>query len=195
MKQHNYKNLPVSLIHCDTPEIYEDLILGLEPIFADVNVEATVEQCGEGLTTCRVPGTLDRILNLPNSEKFYTWLKDTLIEYSELLIGRSASSVSFKRAWANKMFKGSEGRSHQHRPNCHGVAIFYLKVPENGAKLTLIKGYKIGARISDYREDQCFEVVSGTGDLVIHHPIIPHAVSTHNSDEERICLVFEFVYN
>ena len=108
----------------------------------------------------------------------------------------STFELDKSRTWANKMFKGSQGLVHAHVhpdfPNrTDFVAIFYVQIPENGAQLMFIDNGTFNSKYSDYPPEAIKYIHSETGDLLIHSPEIPHAVSTHNSDIPRVCLIFE----
>ena len=58
------------------------------------------------------------------------------------------------------------------------VGIFYLNVPENGAKFLTEET----------------EILVKTGDLLIHRSDLKHAVSRHTVEEPRVSLIYEGIF-
>ena len=57
-----------------------------------------------------------------------------------------------------------------------------------------VDGGEFNKNYRDYDESKLFHMNCQTGDLLIHPPEIPHAISTHKSETPRICFVFEGIY-
>jgi hypothetical protein len=131
---------------------------------------------------------------LPGSEKLVAWVTQKILEYG------NKSNVRLLRTWCNMMFEGSEGLVHAHlHPDFKNiatefVAIFYVQIPENGAQLMFVDGGEFNKKYTDYDTSKLFYMNCETGDLLIHPPEIPHAISTHKSETPRICFVFEGIY-
>jgi hypothetical protein len=131
------------------------------------------------------------ITSLPGATKLVQWITDKLCETY------SCKDIKYTKTWCNKMFKGSEGLVHAHyHPKLSQVvpdfvAIFYVNVPENGSELIFVEDGIFNSHYYDYDKSKLKFHKVKSGDLVIHSPYISHAVSIHNSQEPRICLVFE----
>lgn len=145
---------------------------------------------GETLTS--VGNEYSDIVTMPGASKLVEWIRQRILETNP-----KAKNLIFAKSWANKMFKGSQGLIHAHtHPDFKlrvpdFVAIFYINIPTNGSQLIFVKDGKFNTRYGEYPESQTKEMYSETGDLLIHAPQLPHAVTIHNSDEPRLCLVFE----
>jgi len=115
---------------------------------------------------------------------------------------RDVTAYKFHRAWANRMFKGCDGQAHRHKlpgeekPDL--VAIYYHQVPDNSAELIFINekdmSIGVGKHYLEYPEEQRFHFKPKAGMLVVHDPHIMHAISTHQSDLPRTCIIFEPAY-
>lgn len=148
-------------------------------------------------------GKVTTTVGLKNTNFFISNLNDIkpLIDYISKIVLKNffgekfhKNNVTIISMWMNKLFYNSSVRCHTHRKNEHksAVAIFYFKVPKNGSKLIILKE-DIGDKIvTEEHKNISHYIELESGDLIIHSPDIPHAVSTHESKESRICLVFNF---
>lgn len=145
---------------------------------------------GETLTT--VGNEKSDIINLDGAQKLVDWITQSILKTNP-----QAKEILYARTWANRMFRGSQGYCHAHvhpdftGPKVDFVAIFYLNVPENGSNLVFVKDGEFNTFYNEYPADRIHILQSKTGELVIHSPFISHAVTIHNNDEPRECLVFE----
>jgi hypothetical protein len=148
---------------------------------------------GEVLTS--VGNEYSDIQFLPGATQLVAWVTEKLLETN-----KKAKSLIYTKSWANMMFKNSEGLVHAHVhpdfkfPPVDFVAIFYVYVPENGSDLVFIEDGEFNTHYYDYPENKRTHIKVNTGDLLIHPPQVAHAVSKHNSEIPRICLVFEGKY-
>ncbi len=145
---------------------------------------------GETLTS--VGNEYSNIVTLPGASKLVEWIKEKILETN-----LHAKNIIFAKSWANKMFQGSQGLIHAHtHPDFKlrvpdFVAIFYVNIPPNGSQLIFVENGAFNTKYGEYPESRTKRVHSETGDLLIHSPHLPHAVTIHNSEEPRLCLVFE----
>jgi hypothetical protein len=186
---------------CPTPEFYTNnqlisninLLLDLPDVTQRIQGTKYDSATGEVLTS--VGNEYSDIQLLPGATKLVTWVTEKLLETN-----KKAKSITYLKSWANMMFKDSEGLVHAHvhpdfkDPPVDFVAIFYVYVPENGSDLVFIKDGEFNTHYYDYPESKRTHIKVNTGELLIHSPQIAHAVSKHNSDIPRICLVFEGKY-
>lgn len=146
------------------------------------------------LTTCCVPSSLQDLLTVDAMAPLINWIKQSILSTSPYFNILNPQSVKFIRGWANRSFKGNQNNCHLHSNLAHGVAVFYQRVPEpDASQLVLIKNGGSEIPLSHYPESDCFYIKVKSGDLVIHHPKIPHAISLHKNSNPRTCLVFDFV--
>lgn len=133
------------------------------------------------------------LLERPQFQPLLEWTKSRI-----LLAGKhlptNGTDLKFTKAWTNKMFDGYEVKCHVHDLHLDGVAIFYIDVPPGSADLVFIKDGADGTLCSDYDAVDCKHVSPMEGMLIVHPTNMPHAVSKHNTDEPRTCLILEFVY-
>jgi hypothetical protein len=114
------------------------------------------------------------ILLNPLFKELVEWVQEEIKKAYYEFYGPELKNFYLGRVWSNKMYKNSNGAWHSHDGN-EVVAVFYLNVPKNGA----------------YLITETENVITTNGDLVLHTGTMPHAVSTHNSDEPRISFIFE----
>lgn len=178
-----------------------DFLFNLEKIKNSYNPE----QHGKALSSC---GHEDLpIIGIPGGENLVFWVRDRLIDSAKYFGFKNIVNVRFGRTWANKMFKGCEGRTHGHRynnqdkksivPDC--VGIFYFEVPENGSNLVFCRPNgnfitQAEKLIEEFDPRDLYIQETKTGDLVIHDADFIHGVTKHHSDTPRICFIFEFTY-
>ena len=186
---------------CPTPEIYTNnqlisnikLLLDLPDVTQRIQGTKYDSATGEVLTS--VGNEYSDIQLLPGATQLVAWVTQKLLETN-----KNAKQIRYTKSWANMMFRNSEGLVHAHvhpdfkDPNVDFVAIFYVYVPENGSDLVFIEGGEFNTHYYDYPDSARTHIKVNTGDLVIHPPQVAHAVSKHNSDIPRICLVFEGKY-
>ena len=147
---------------------------------------------GKVLTT--VGNDYSDLTTLPGAHKLIDWVTSKLCETY------SCSDIEYKKTWCNKMFKKSEGLVHAHYHPAvtqippDFVAIFYVQVPDDGAKLIFVEDGEFNTHYYEYDDSKLNFHKVESGDLVIHSPFVSHAVSVHQSETPRICLVFEGKY-
>lgn len=139
------------------------------------------------------------------SDKLLNWFKEKVIEVGPHLGFTNFKSVDLTIDWMNVMYRNAYGNCHTHDDDSELdsikkiVAVFYLKAPNNSAKLLGIKNIRdYSARGIDpftLPQDEIVEIEVQTGDLLLHRVEMPHAVGRHLTDEPRLCLVMEFRYN
>lgn len=140
---------------------------------------------GKAYSTCKFNNNI--VLNLKNIWPLLNYINDFIIKYNP-----HAESISYTRIWMNKTFENTEGKCHTHNGTNDGTVIFYFNVPKNGSDLIILKE-DIGPRIVS-KEDKkiSYNISVKSGDLIIHPKNVPHAVSKHNSKEERICMIIDY---
>ena len=163
-------------------------------------------QIGNGLTS--VGHEYLALVNLPGSNALAKWVAEQMLNAKESLgIDKLGTQVKFKRSWANRLYKGAQGKCHQHvkvdqyiaeltdyshvnfRPDI--VGILYVDVPVNSSDLVIINNGREDTYATDYAEEDKFYIHPQQGELVMHLPDVWHAVSIHNSDLPRNCFVFD----
>ena len=177
---------------CENSEWYKNKVAveNLDRLFRQYNKSAA-EAVGDIKTTINCPIPVPMI---PGLESLVSWVEQQIMLAAPYFVDFSPSGFKFdlQRTWANKMFKGSSvlphthdvipGTTNRHTTNSRGVAIFYQQLPTDSSDLVFIQNdEKIYGEVKE-------------GDLVFHSKNILHAVTEHQSDIPRICLVFEFVY-
>jgi hypothetical protein len=122
-------------------------------------------------------------------------------------INKTESNVKFKRSWANRLFKGAQGKCHQHVKVDQYIAeltdysyenfcpdivgIFYVDVPLESSKLAIVNNGREDTYASDYAEEDKYYILPTEGELILHLPEVWHAVTVHNNDLPRNCFVFD----
>ena len=214
MKIENAFGHTIVRVSCPDPDIYlnEDLtkavhsVLNL-PYFKNRKRGFKADsQMGNGLTS--VGNDYLALINLPGSAKLVKWVAEQMLSAKEIFkINKTESSVKFKRSWANRLFKGAQGKCHQHikvdqyiseltdyshvnfRPDI--VGIFYAVVPEGSASLAVINNGREDTVAADYPEEEKYYIHPVAGELVLHLPDVWHAVTLHNSESPRDVYVFD----
>jgi hypothetical protein len=179
---------------CTDENLYKNKTLSdsIELVFKGSDINRSVEeQKGDALTTV---GTNINLIEIPGMKDLVNWIL-TQVELVTQELGMVNTPCYIRRIWSNRMFKDCESLCHLHMvPNINGVGIFYYKVPEDSAQLVLINGGVPGTEPHHYPEKRKHYIKPVEGQLIIHPPNIPHAVSRHNSDDPRTCFVFEFCF-
>jgi hypothetical protein len=184
----------IFLSMCFDESVYKNKTLedSIEMVYKIPDIQNKVDssQIGRALTTVDIDL---HIANLPGMERLIDWIgKELKLVANEL--GVTKTRYIMPRSWTNRMFKDCEGRCHTHPMQADGVAIFYYQVPKDSANLVLIDGGVNGAEHHEYPENKKHFIVPSEGQLIIHSPKVPHAVSRHNSNDPRTCFIFEFVF-
>jgi hypothetical protein len=204
-------------IQCENEELYrnEDLTKSVNHV---LNMPSVVNRKrenkgdshkGPGSTTVGQP-YLD-LIHLPGASNLTNWItKQFLLVHKQLGIDKEIKSVYYKRSWANRLLKSSQGLCHNHvkvdnylaevtgytnqnfKPDA--VGIFYVDVPEGSSDLVFIRNGKADTYIHEYDECDRYHLKPKQGELVIHSPEVYHAVSIHNSDLPRNVFVFDIDY-
>ena len=182
--------------HCDNKEFYlnEDIYNSINYVFSLDKIKNSIDtyQIGMALSTNKFYNEFP-LTELPGGGNLVKWVEEKILESAEPL-GFTSNKIKFGRTWVNMMFEGCEGACHDHTDADSGVAIFYANVPANSSDIVFIDGGTNNTHIRDYSPEKCFPIKLNSGDLIIHDPLLPHAVSKHNNQEPRICLIFEFSY-
>lgn len=163
---------------CPYPDFYstEDIISNLSTFAHQFEQEAP-EQIGKAYTSS-TGGPNGRIAHFDYLQPLLEWIRNTVWYNRHYLTGGiDANSITLGRNWINEMYKDCSGIEHDHF--CP-VAVFYVRVPENGADMIFVNG------------NENIPAGATTGDLLIHDTGIRHSVSEHKSDISRICLIVEF---
>ena len=167
--------------------------------------QGSPEQYGEGISTVALNKHLQINTALSfDQHELGSWMKTALISAAqELSIEAAAGATDFTyvRSWMNRIYKGCSGAVHQHcGPDsslCDLTGIFYLQAPENSAELVFINEEIVESnksKYTDYPIEKRQQIKPLPGMLVCHDPRIPHAVTEHNSDDPRTCLVFDIKF-
>jgi hypothetical protein len=184
----------IFLSRCYDVSVYknETLAQSIEMAYSIPEVKNKVDrsQIGKALTTV---GIDLHIAKLPGMERLMEWIGTQLQLVADDL-GVTKHRFIMPRAWTNRMFKDCEGRCHTHPPQADGVAIFYYQVPKDSANLVLIEGGINGSEHGQYAGNQKHFIVPSEGQLIIHPPGVPHAVTRHNNEDPRTCFIFEFIF-
>jgi hypothetical protein len=163
-------------------------------------------QQGNGLTS--VGHEYLSVCYLPGSSNLNKWVEEQMLLAKPLLgINKTESSVKFKRSWANRLFKGAQGKCHQHVKVDQYIAeltdyshvnfcpdivgIFYVDVPLESSKLAIVNNGREDTYASDYVEEDKYYISPVEGELILHLPDVWHAVTVHNSDLPRNCFVYD----
>ncbi len=188
----------VILHHCNDRSLYTNQAIknSLDFVFSFDEIRSNIDrsQKGNAFTTCGLFNKFP-LPNMPGAETLTEWISQRLLESSKEFKNKTATKIEFTRTWANVMFYGCEGSCHSHPLDIDGVAIFYIKAPNNSSELVFINNGIEGSFINQYSESQIRKQKVKEGDLIIHDPLIPHAVSKHLSQESRICFIYEFKYH
>jgi hypothetical protein len=191
----------VKIYKCDDKSLYENqtlsssinLLLDLPDVV--YRVQGTKYDSAMGQVLTSAGNEYSDIVTMPGTERLVSWINSKIRQSAP-----PGKSIEYIKSWANKMFHGSQGLVHAHiHPDFKNyksdfVAIFYVHIPENGAQLVFVDGGEFNTKYTDYDESKLTIIECESGDLVIHPPTIPHAVTIHNSHIPRLCLVFEGRY-
>lgn len=184
--------------HCPNVKFYNNRIL-FSSIELLLNLQTVVERVrgtdydsANGQILTSVGNDYSNLVAMPGSSNLVDWITKKLLEHNP-----NANSVEYVNSWVNKMFKNSEALVHCHAEKDKSldfVAIFYVQVPENSSELVFVEDGKSQTHYYDYDETKRKHIKCQSGDLLIHSPELFHAVTIHNNDIPRICLVFEGRY-
>ena len=177
--------------HCNE-DLYRDpnLISAIDNLLKTTYANSTTpsERIGEAVSTV---GSDFNILHLPETHRLAEWIISQILSIDEFN-SKNSNTFDFTRHWANRIYKDCNGLCHTHPKNADAVAIFYLDVPPNSSDLVVINNGKENSNYLEYDEKDRHHIGVKNGTLVIHKPDVPHAVSIHNSNDPRTCLIFEF---
>jgi hypothetical protein len=203
-------------IQCDDESLYHNEylnksvthVLNMPAVSNRKRYDSGDSHKGSGLTSVGQP-YLD-LIYLPGASNLTQWVTQQLLSVQNQFGFTDATSIHYKRSWANRLFRGGQGLCHNHvkldtymremteytsenfRPDA--VAIFYVDVPENSSDLVFIRNGKDDTYLEDYNESDRYHLKPIQGELVIHSPDVWHAVSVHNSDLPRNVFVFDTDY-
>jgi hypothetical protein len=199
---------------CHNPDLYrnEDLTKAVDrvlhlPIFKNkVKGLKQNSQLGSGLTS--VGHEYLAVAHLPGASGLTKWIEQQMVLAKPLLgIDKPGTSVKYKRSWANRLMRGSQGKCHRHVKVDEWIAeltdysyvnfcpdivgIFYVDLPPGSSKLALINNGEEYTELALYPEEDRHYVIPVEGELVLHRPEVWHAVTMHESDLPRNCFVFD----
>jgi|LakMenEpi03Aug12_release.lakeMendotaPanAssembly.Ray.scaffolds.fasta_scaffold226161_2 hypothetical protein len=166
---------------CPYPDFYstEDIISNLSTFAHQFEQEAP-EQVGFAYTSS-TGGPNGSIAHFDYLQPLMGWIRNTVWYNRHYLNGgKNANSIALGRNWINEMYKDCSGIEHNH--SCP-VAVFYVRIPENGADMIFVNG------------NETIPAGATEGDLLIHDTGIMHSVSEHRNDISRICLIVEFNFS
>jgi uncharacterized protein (TIGR02466 family) len=191
--------IKIIAVECNDLSLYKNETLknSVNILFDKYNIKNTVVPESPYSTTLTTSGlSSDHLLELSGFQPLLIWITQSLIKYQSDLGYTNKSRIHYERMWANKMIYGSSGFCHVHdlQNDSGAVAIFYFSVPKNSSKLVLIENGVEGSSVEDYKKEQLFFIDVKEGTLVIHPKDVPHAVTKHESENPRICFVFNFYY-
>ncbi len=164
---------------CPHPDFYDSKnIISKLLNFVQQFEEQAPEQRGKAHTSSTAYDNCASIAHFDYIQPLMNWIGNTVWHNRyHLQGGFSARGITVSRNWINEMYKGCSAIEHMHP--CP-VAVFYIRLPENGTDMVFTNGEEhISAGVRQ-------------GDLLIHDRGINHMVSEHKSDITRICLVVEF---
>jgi hypothetical protein len=191
-------NRKVVRFQCEAEEVYKNknFLQNLDRLFDHPSIRDNVsmEQNGKNTARTTVGTAVIPPLQLPGGENLQKWIYDKLFEASSEFVDFVPKKIEFIRTWANRMFVGCEGATHHHKGKNHGVGVFYVNIPTNGSDLVFVRDGVYMSCISEYSSDDIVFAQTKTGELVLHDPVISHAISEHKNNEPRTCIVFEFKY-
>lgn len=186
-------------IQCSDPELYKnkELVDSVNRVF-DLDEIKNFKydghsQVGQGLSFCQHPYLF--LNHLPGAGPLTDWITKSFLS-AQSHLGKTGSTVEYKRAWGNRIFKDCEGRSHTHQGpiKLDAVGIFYTQVPENSSDLVILKHGPDGKIHSDFIDEEKYFISPKEGELIIHDPFVPHTITKHNNTVPRSCFVYDIVY-
>ena len=166
---------------CPYPDFYstEDILANLSTFVRQFEQDVP-EQRGKAYSSVTV-GPAGCVAHLDYLQPLMEWISNTVwYNRHHLKDGRNATSIALGRNWINEMHEGCSGIEHNHP--CP-VAVFYVRIPENGADMIFVNG------------DENIPAGATEGDLLIHEGGIKHSVSEHKNNISRICLIVEFNFS
>ena len=182
-----------NILKCKIPKYFYDsksLKESIDKTFMYDDWEPVFQQVGKAYSTSTYGG-IKSVTNLNDVDALIDVISFTILK--NFYKGNAITDkITFNRMWMNKMFKGCQGKCHSHFYGVDGgSAVFYYDVPTNGSKLIILKE-KIDGVVEKKHDKIAHYIPVETGDLIIHHSSVFHAVSEHMSDSCRICFVFDF---
>ena len=131
-------------------------------------------------------------------EELLVWIKSECALAVKNILNINDVEINIDRYSINKMYLGSEGLCHKHsgiyvdglEKSPILIGIFYINNPPSGSNLCFVNNGEFKAQLSDFEQEEIFEIESKTGLLLIHDPELWHVISKHNSSDPRICLAF-----
>ena len=129
----------------------------------------------------------------------YKPLIDEIVEFvNHLPISQKSKSFSIPQLWANVNTKGNWNTIHQHG-TYHLSGTYYVKVPENCGRLCF-RDPRPGAignlyLNKNFDEGEVRNVKLVEGLLMVWPNYLDHFVEPSQTDEERISISFDIVYN
>ena len=163
---------------CPYPDFYssEDIISNLTA-FVQKFEQRVPEQRGPAYSSVTA-GPEGCIAHFDYLRPLMEWIRSAVWRNRHYLKeGSNATNIVLGRNWVNEMHNGCSGIEHHHHSP---VAVFYIRIPKNGADMIFVDG------------DRRISAGAMEGDLLIHEGGIKHSVSEHKSDTSRICLILEF---
>ena len=156
---------PIVRIQCTDNTLYRntDLSRSVESVLSMSDVqnrprgEKGDSQIGNGLTS--VGQTYLQLVYLPGAHNLTEWISEHLLSVKDTLgIKKPGNKIEYKRSWINRLYKGAQGKCHQHVElddymkartdytsinfRADVVAIFYVDIPPDSSDLVIIKNGK-----------------------------------------------------
>jgi hypothetical protein len=143
----------------------------------------------------------EEFLKETNFDKLVEILSKKILECKVLFGKENADFILLRDFWINEVFKGCSGKIHAHGTQYdakeNSVAIFYYKVPKNSSHFVIIEDDAFDREkleVEEYSFHEKSNIKVNEGDLIVHSSDLLHGVSEHQSDESRICFVFNFKF-
>ena len=158
----------------------------------------TKEKVGLGKSSC---GYTYEFAKIEEFQKLSQLISIKLLDTKYLFEKKDVDFILYTSAWINEIEFGCSGKIHIHDEKnleqIDAVAIFYYKIPEKSSNFIIIdEKYfdKKNLDVSDYDFHEKSSIKVNEGDLIIHAPKVLHGVSEHQSNDSRICFVFNFKF-
>ena len=217
MKCEDVFGFSVVRINCEDETVYknEELTKSVNFVFNSTRVtyrdrtQKGDSHKGGGLTTASE--SYLSIVELPGAQPLKKWVSEQFLKAKDTMgCSDKGNSIYFKRSWANRLYRGGHGLVHNHAKidnfisemtdyarkdfNPDAVGILYVDVPESSSNLVFVNNGRSQTWIDEYDELDTHWITPVQGQIVIHSPLLCHAVSIHHSNLPRNVFVFDIDY-
>jgi len=164
-----------------------------QPEYANIRAG---EQRGKALTTVGDPFRSVRTLGgyYPLMSCIYPYFLN-----ARRFITSKQGTLTFGRSWVNYMFKDCVGASHTHNGRislyAEMVGIFYLSAPPRSGDLVILETGIQNLTPEEVVEGGKIHIPPQPYSLVIHGKDTNHAITSHGSEEARVCIIVEALIN